>query len=98
MTPIHWVIRYHPLVAEDFKRHVALKDKDFISETIEKRLSSEPDKVGKPLGSDLSGYRRIRISKYRVIYEIKKNIITVYVLIVDRREDVYQEVFRRLGL
>ena len=98
MNQVRWTIRYHPLVAEDFKRHVALKDKDFISETIEKRLSAEPDKIGKPLGGDLSGYRRIRISKYRVIYEIRKNIVTVHVLIIDRREDVYQEVFRRLGL
>ena len=98
MTQTPWGIRYHPLVAEDFRRHVALKDKDFISETIEKRLSTEQEKIGKALRNDLSGYRRIRISKYRVIYEIKKNTITVYVLIIDRREDVYQEVFRRLGL
>ena len=98
MTQTPWAIRYHPLVAKDFRRHVALKDKDFISETIEKRLSTEPDKIGKALRNDLSGYRRIRISKYRVIYEIKKNTVTVYVLIIDRREDVYQEVFRRLGL
>ena len=94
MTQIRWAIRYHPLVAEDFKRHVALKDKDFISETIEKHLSTDPDKIGKTLGNALSGYRRIRISKYRVIYEVKKHVVTVYVLIVDRREDVYQEVFR----
>lgn len=98
MTSIRWTIQYHPRVAEDFKRHTALKDKDFILDTIEKRLSTEPDKMGKPLGSILTGYRRIRISKYRVIYEVRKNIVTVYVLIVDRREDVYQEVFRRLGL
>ena len=93
-----WQINFHPKVAEDLKQNVAKKDISFILETIDKRLSEEPEKIGKQLRHDLSDYRRIRISKYRVIYQIQKYIVTVFVLTVDRREDVYSEVFKRLGV
>lgn len=93
-----WTIQYHPEVADDFEKNVALKDREYLYEQIQKRLTIEPDKIGKPLGRDLSGYRRMRVSKYRIVYKVLSKIVTVYVLTVDKREDVYDEVLKRLGL
>ena len=93
-----WKIEFHPEVQGDFEENVAIKDRQFLIDTITKRLSIDPDKIGKPLGRELAKYRRVRISKYRVIYQIKKNQIIVYVLMVDRRETIYHEVFKRLGI
>ena len=95
---VQWLIQYHPKVLEDIEKNVALKDKALILETLERRLSAEPEKMGKPLGNVLGGYRRIRISKYRIVYELKRHTLTVYVVMIDRREDVYHEVLKRLGL
>ncbi len=93
-----WTIHYHPDVADDFKNNIATKDRDFIRKTLEKRLSQEPEKVGKPLRNKLSPYRRVRISKYRVIYKVEKQAVKVLVLAVDKREDIYGEVLKCLGL
>ncbi|MBI4352866.1 MAG: type II toxin-antitoxin system RelE/ParE family toxin [Candidatus Omnitrophica bacterium] len=93
-----WRVEYHPKVFDDFQRNVADKDRDFLVETIEKRLAVDPDKAGKPLGGNLSGYRRLRVSKYRVVYRVKRQVVTIFVLVVDRREDVYEEALKRLGI
>jgi mRNA interferase RelE/StbE len=44
-------------------------------------LSEEPDKQGKMLVKELSGYRSIHTAgRYRIIYKIDENIVIVYVL------------------
>ena len=95
---IVWKLEYHPKTKDDFRQNVALKDRQFIYDTIQKRLSAEPEKAGKSLGRELSGFRRLRISKYRIIYQIQKSKIVVCILMVDRRETVYEEIFKRVGL
>jgi len=66
------------------------------------KLCEDPEKQGKALLSSLSGYRSIRAigQRYRIIYTIDKNIITVLVVAVGIRKekdkkDIY-ELARRL--
>ena len=51
--------------------------------------------TGKDLQEELSGFKSLRLKKYRVIYSIReeKNYIDVYY--IGRRSDVYEQ-FRRL--
>lgn len=61
--------------------------RSFIKSRVEKKLSSDPIKFGKPLRYDLKGCRSLRIGDYRVIYEIKNT--TVKILIIQHRKDCY---------
>ena len=60
------------------------------------KLSEEPDKQGKMLVKELSGYRSIHTAgRYRIIYKIEEHIVIVYVLAVGIRKqgdkkDIYQ--------
>lgn len=77
-----------------------------IADRIEE-LRDEPEKRGKPLFGDLGQYRSIRTAgqRYRIIYRIERDIVTVLVVFVGRRKagdasDVYALAKRlmRLGL
>ena len=70
-------------------------------------LSKEAEKQGKPLGSELAGYRSIRAAgqRYRIIYQVERGEVRVLVIAVGiRREGSRVDVYRlaqrliRLGL
>ena len=51
-------------------------------------LAHEPDKQGKRLVKDLSGFHAIHAAgKYRIIYKIDKQTVIVYMLAVGIRKD-----------
>ncbi|WP_265025567.1 type II toxin-antitoxin system RelE family toxin [Wolbachia endosymbiont of Rhagoletis indifferens] len=60
-----------------------------VQKAIEERLTVSPDKVGEPLLRELKGYRRIRVGKYRVIYQVDnlKRIVTI--VAIRHREYIY---------
>jgi mRNA interferase RelE/StbE len=50
-------------------------------------LSDEPDKQGKMLVKDLSGFRSIHAAgRYRIIYKIDKRTVLIYILAVGIRK------------
>ena len=53
------------------------------------RLSEEPDKQGRPLNGELSGYRSVRAAgqRYRIIYRIDRGRIQVVVIAAALRRD-----------
>ena len=59
-------------------------------------LSDEPDKQGKMLVKDLSGFRSIHAAgRYRIIYKIDKQTVIIYILAVGIRKqgdkkDIYE--------
>ena len=53
-------------------------------------LLGEPHRVGKPLVRELSGYLAARRGPYRVIYRVDDTRMTVSVLRIDHRADVYR--------
>lgn len=53
------------------------------------RLGENPN-IGKPLSYDLKGRFRIRISRYRVVYEINHTKKEILVLMIEHRKDVYR--------
>lgn len=79
------------MLREITDRRIARK----IAETIEK-LKYAPDMQGKPLISDLIGYRSVRTvgQRYRVIYTFEDSIVTVFVVAVGiRKEDGKNDVY-----
>ncbi len=93
-----WTIRIHRLIFnEDFKNIPLIQQKHILS-TIQKKLSVDPQAYGKSLTGPFTGYWRLRIEDYRVIYRIVKDQVIVSVIKVGIRRDdkVYQELFARL--
>lgn len=60
-----------------------------ILNAIDERLTKYPE-MFKSLKGDLIGYYRLRIGKYRIIYKIQKDIVTVFIIRVNVRGDVYK--------
>ena len=86
MTNYH--IESKKSVRKDFKR-IQLKDRKEIINLIE-TLSDDPRPMGsKKLKSKGSLYR-IRYRDYRVLYEIHDDIVTVIVIRVGHRKNVYR--------
>ena len=53
-------------------------------------LVENPHRVGKPLRGDLAGLHSARVGAYRVVYEISDADLTVRVIYIDHRADVYR--------
>lgn len=60
-----------------------------ILDSIDERLTKYPE-IFKSLKGDLIGYYRLRIGKYRVIYKIQNDIVTIFIIRVNVRGDVYK--------
>lgn len=93
-----WHIKIHRLVIEeDFKRVPASGQKRIL-QAIHKKLTLDPQSYGKPLVGEFSGYFRLRVEDYRVVYRVIKEEILVLVIKVGIRRDdiIYKELFSRL--
>jgi mRNA interferase RelE/StbE len=79
------------------------KTRTVIARKIE-ALKESPEKQGKALSGDLSGYRSLHAAgRYRVVYEVKTNEVTVIVIVVvagirkeGSRIDVYETLKKLL--
>jgi mRNA interferase RelE/StbE len=84
-------LRYRILITETCLSLInKLSDKK-IQRTILNRieqLSEEPDKQGKNLVQDLSGFRSVHAAgRYRIIYTIDKKTVIVYILAAGIRKE-----------
>ncbi len=95
-------LEYQVILTKKAKKILAkIKDRreqKSLLERIEK-LKLEPNKQGKPLSKDLSGYFSIRAvgQRYRIVYKIDQNKILVIVVGLGKRKegdknDVYKIV------
>jgi mRNA interferase RelE/StbE len=80
-------------------KHIDLAGQRKIVRFIRERLVTKPEVYGRPLRGELKGYWKLRIGEYRVIYEIQKAQVTVYVIKVEfrRNDKVYRSALKRLG-
>lgn len=69
-------------------RKIDHQDRERLVEAID-RLGEEPHS-GSVLKGELSGLRRIRVGNYRIVYEVYEDELTVLVVRVAHRRDVYR--------
>jgi mRNA interferase RelE/StbE len=89
-----FVVLYHPDIPDDLSlinRNIQVR----IEASIAGRLVMAPQSYGKPLAASLSGYWKMRVGDYRVIYKVVKS--EIWVLGIINRRDVYQEIIKRLS-
>jgi mRNA interferase RelE/StbE len=67
--------------------------------TVIDRLTEDPEKQGKALLGELSGFRSIRAAqqRYRIIYQIRGNEIIVVIVAVGIRRDGAKDDFYNLA-
>jgi len=102
----HWNVVILPAA----KKHLATIRDRRIQEGLKtslKRLEYEPEKQGKPLSDELSGFRSIRAvgQRYRILYKLEAEQVIVVVVALGIRKagdkkDVYElaKKLARLGL
>lgn len=88
-------ITYHPKVIKiDIPRLGSVAKK--LLQVIYQKLTLYPETYGLPLRSPLKKYWKLRVSDYRVIYEVFNNEVRIKV--VGHRKEVYEIAKKRLGL
>jgi mRNA interferase RelE/StbE len=86
-----WTIEFLPAAVKELKaldRSAARR----IVKTLEERIaaSEDPRSLGAPLAGEHAGYWRWRIGDYRVIARIEDERVTVLVVRVAHRREVYR--------
>jgi len=87
------------LYTVEYLETVVKKDIPFLSKSahmlikkaIETRLMVDPIGFGKPLQYSLKGYRRLRVSHYRVVYRIDSFKKKVIIVAIKHRKDIYKD-------
>ncbi len=89
----------HKIVVENDLPNMNKTDQDKVFNAMYKKLTVAPEKLGKPLHGKLKGYFKLRVDEYRVVYQIKKDEVVIFVFKIGQRKDsiVYEEAIKRLG-
>jgi len=82
-------IFWHQEALEDLKR-LGKAEGLRIVDKMESYLSASPKQLGKALTGKFKGLFRYRMGKYRVIYTVKEEAVTVLVLRVGKRDEIYR--------
>lgn len=83
-----WKVTYKESVKKDLKS-ISKDIKYIIKRSIEEKLAHDPIRFGLPLRQNLKGYMKLRVGDYRIIYSIKEETVTVHVIKIGHRKDVY---------
>ena len=78
--------------AEKFYRGLYYSDRNHFARLAHalESLKADPSR-GKPLKHNLKGKYSLRVCVYRILYIVQKQTVTIYVLDIDHRRDVYRE-------
>ncbi|SPF39259.1 Addiction module toxin, RelE/StbE family [Syntrophobacter sp. SbD1] len=85
--PLVWSIKWDSRAIKEVAE-IPEADRKRIVDAVE-RLAADPLR-GKPLKGRWEGLRRIRVGVYRIIYALRKAELTILVLRVGSRSDVYR--------
>lgn len=89
---IPYVIEYRTEVHNDLDeipKNVQIR----IKHAIEQRLGTIPNQYGERLRRSLLGLWKLRVGDYRIVYEIKREKVTIW--IIGHRKDVYGDMQKR---
>jgi mRNA interferase RelE/StbE len=86
-----WTIEYDPRGVDDLNRLDRHARREIV-EYLENRvaLTGDPRLFGKALRHDLAGLWRYRVRDYRIICQLRNEALTVLVVGVGHRRDVYR--------
>ena len=65
-----------------------------IRTAIEEKLTTEPEKFGKPLRKSLKGNRKLRVGNYRVLFRIEGARVIIFA--IRHRSEAYKYAVKRV--
>lgn len=85
-----WIIEWDERAIKDAKK-LSVQARQEIISYLKKRIATkeDPRRFGKPLSGDKAGLWRYRVRDYRIICRIENERVTVLVLGVGHRKEVY---------
>ena len=86
-----WKIEFEREAEKDLK-HIDKQQVKRILKYLYERIASpdDPRRFGEPLQYNLAGLWKYRIGNYRLIAEIQDNVMTVLVVRVGHRKEIYR--------
>jgi len=86
-----WRVRFEKNAQKDLAQ-IGAADRQRIARFIRDRLvdSDNPRDVGEPLAGPLKGYWKYRVGNYRIIASIEDAVVTVVVVLIGNRREVYR--------
>lgn len=93
-----WQVIIHPLVLKEDLMGMDGSIQKKILKAIRKKLTTDPEAFGSPLRGEFSGYWKLRVDDFRVIYSVKKDKVLVKVIKIGvrRNYEVYEDLVRRI--
>jgi len=88
LKPTGWTIVYVESALQDIYELDGSVRK-IIKKAIEEKLGTDPLKYGLPLRRTLKKFFKLRVGDYRIIYQIEKTEVTVLVIKIGHRREVY---------
>lgn len=86
-------VRYYEIVFKEDLPKISKDWRDIIKQTIEEKLTKQPEIFGKPLRSSFRGFRTLRVGDYRIVFHIEKSIVKI--ALIEHRSVVYQTAAKR---
>lgn len=83
-----WKIVYKKSVKKDLQG-VSADIQYILRKAIEQKLKIDPLKFGTPLRRNLKGLMKLRVGDYRIIYSMDQKTVTVMVIKIGHRKEVY---------
>ncbi|HNF59609.1 MAG TPA: type II toxin-antitoxin system RelE/ParE family toxin [Elusimicrobiota bacterium] len=90
-----FVLLYHPYVKSEDIPNLGNAVARRIEKVIRERLAINPELFGLPLRRGLSGYRKMRVGDYRIIYRVVGSQIRI--LAIGHRSDIYSTAPKRVS-
>ncbi len=84
-----WKVEYKKSVQKDLKG-ISEDIQYILRRAIEDKLMVDPLRFGLPLRRNLKGLMKLRVGDYRIIYSIEREMVTVFVIKIGHRKEVYR--------
>jgi mRNA interferase RelE/StbE len=82
---------YKIILSNKFDKTFSRLDKNIQNQIVERLMDlSKNPKTGKPLKGKFKGLRSLRAGKYRILYEIRENLLLIVVIAIGHRKKVYE--------
>jgi mRNA interferase RelE/StbE len=93
---MEYKVRFGKDALKDISR-IDKPQREFIFAWIEKNLegTKDPRSSGKPLRGDLKGSWRYRVGSYRLVANIKDDVLTVTIIAAGDRKSIYRTLKRK---
>lgn len=83
-----WKIEWKDSAVKDLKK-LEKSNQKMILTFIEERIRPNPERLAVNLKGNLLGLKRYRVGDYRIICQLKENVMEILIIAVGHRREIY---------